>query len=413
MKTKRIMIFLLLLVAALLVFSSCSTDGTKLYYNVVFYDCSGKVFDTKVVLRHEKAECELPEAQYVTVVNSEGIAYTALYTPIGWKTDLSDITCDMIVEPAYRVSDVEFNSFVVTFLDANDNEIERQIVKRGENAVAPNIQIETGDVVLWDKDFTNIQSNLVVKASITKEYVTWIFDAGEGAFPDGEKEIVFEHIKYDEDRPIISIEGMPKFAHHNFVEWVLSVEQNGTIVRYTAKFEIHKFIVRFVDENDKEIKVIENVPYGASLLATQIPTMEDKPFYNFAGWENFVEVITENVTFKAKYIGVAVKYIYHDIDGKVFLEKFFAYGDVPSDPIAPEIIGKTFSEWKYDTFYSKDDNGEYYLNAYAQYLDGKWFKIAFVINGVLAKGQLVEEGKKAVEPTAESLIGYIPEGKVI
>ncbi|MEG2086001.1 MAG: hypothetical protein RR054_03820, partial [Clostridia bacterium] len=262
-------------------------------------------------------------------------------------------------------------------------------------------------------DFTNIQSNLVVKASITKEYVTWIFDAGEGAFPDGEKEIVFEHIKYDEDRPIISIEGMPKFAHHNFVEWVLSVEQNGTIVRYTAKFEIHKFIVRFVDENDKEIKVIENVPYGASLLATQIPTMEDKPFYNFAGWENFVEVITENVTFKAKYIGVAVKYIYHDIDGKVFLEKFFAYGDVPSDPIAPEIIGKTFSEWKYDTFYSKDDNGEYYLNAYAQYLDGKWFKIAFVINGVLAKGQLVEEGKKAVEPTAESLIGYIPEGKVI
>ena len=69
----------------------------------------------------------------------------------------------------------------------------------------------------------------------------------------------------------------------------------------------------------------------------------------------------------------------------------------------------TFIQWVYDSAISYDAFGNAYLNVYADYADGIYYKVAFVVDGVLAHAQLVKEGAAPMDPT-DIVVGFVPDG---
>lgn len=81
------------------------------------------------------------------------------YTFTGWDQDFSNVTTDMIVKPMY----VEL-MFTVKFLNHNNDLLKEQLVKYGEEATQPELVSREGYLFKnWDKDFSNIKNDIIVK----------------------------------------------------------------------------------------------------------------------------------------------------------------------------------------------------------------------------------------------------------
>ncbi|MBQ1675636.1 MAG: InlB B-repeat-containing protein, partial [Oscillospiraceae bacterium] len=96
------------------------------------------------------------------------------YTFGGWDPDptITPVTSDLTITASYYRD----GYFTVIFKNWNGTVLKTQEVQRGQDATAPADPTRDGDFTFkgWDKDFTNVQSNLVVYAvfghAITKTY---------------------------------------------------------------------------------------------------------------------------------------------------------------------------------------------------------------------------------------------------
>lgn len=84
-----------------------------------------------------------------------------------WNVDFSEVNGDMTVTAIYRYERTGY--YTVTFKDWNGAVIDTQEVEQGHDAVAPADPVRDNYIFAgWDKDFTNVQQNLVVYATYTK-----------------------------------------------------------------------------------------------------------------------------------------------------------------------------------------------------------------------------------------------------
>jgi len=242
-----------------------------------------------------------------------------------------------------------------------------------------------------------------------------IFDAGEGAFSTGDKILHYDKIRYDEAIDFDSIE-QPTLEHYVFDKWSAPVVENGGLqIRYVAEYKAETFTVTFLDKEGRTLKVINDVEYGSSVahLAPEAPAVEHLVFVEWVGGD--LDFIAGDTTFRPYYKGEDVTYIYYDIDGNEIERRTIGYGAVPSDPVAPEVEGKTFLRWIYGEI-QYDADGNAFREVHPEYRDGRYYKIAFVVNGYLVDAQFVEEGKAPIDPRnldKVDLSDYIPEGKQI
>lgn len=87
------------------------------------------------------------------------------YTFVGWNRSYTNVTADIVVYALYEENESEAVTYTVKFVDYDGSIIDNQIVKEGEDAVAPADPIRDGyNFVGWDTDFTDVRSNLTVKA---------------------------------------------------------------------------------------------------------------------------------------------------------------------------------------------------------------------------------------------------------
>ncbi|MEG0408150.1 MAG: InlB B-repeat-containing protein, partial [Bacilli bacterium] len=89
----------------------------------------------------------------------------------------------------------------------------------------------------------------------------------------------------------------PTLVGHTFTGWqgnYENVTENRTI---TAKYEINKYTVRFVDWNGTQLKS-QSVNYGSGANAPPNPT---RTGYTFTGWNKAFNYITSNLTVTAQY----------------------------------------------------------------------------------------------------------------
>lgn len=129
-------------------------------YNVNFVDYDGTILDTQIVEDGKDAIAPKNPERASTEKYS--------YNFIGWDIDFSNVTSDLTVKATY---DEKINKFNVKFVDYNDEIIEEQEVEYGKEAIAPkNPEREanekyTYEFAGWSVDFSNVTSNLIVKAN--------------------------------------------------------------------------------------------------------------------------------------------------------------------------------------------------------------------------------------------------------
>lgn len=407
MKNKKSIILLLLLaVCTLLVCGCAQQEWAAVYYDVEFLNIDGTVYKAFVVQRHRGVICDLPAEAQAEVTEANGQTCIVYYEQTGWDQATDDVISDMKVNPVFNEETYrkEYTSFLVIFTDAEGNEISRQIVKKGEAAVPPTL--EEGMIAIWDVDFSCITENITVSGTIVAEYADYIFDAGEGLFENGTATRIYEQVRYDAFN--LSVIEKPVAEHKEFAGWKLvSVEDGGRLVKYEAQYVLAKYTVKFVGVDGRVIETIENVEYGSSVTAPDAPAIYMYEFVEWTGGD--LSFIEGDTIFRAQYRGIEVTYIYHDINGDEFTRSTVRYGEVPQDVTAPEVEGMTFIGWNYDATVSFDDEGKAFVNVYASYADGVYFKVAFVINGKLVHAQLVREGNTPLDPS-ELVKDEIPEG---
>ena len=121
-------------------------------YTVRFFDKDGKqIGESQTVKWNEAAGAPADQVW-------EGHTFT------GWDKDFEHVQSDLDIRPLF--DDVYVT---VRFVDWDDTQLSAQVIKYGEDAVAPDDPVRDGYTFTgWDKGFTNVTEDLTVKAQYEK-----------------------------------------------------------------------------------------------------------------------------------------------------------------------------------------------------------------------------------------------------
>ena len=87
------------------------------------------------------------------------------YTFDGWDTELNNVITDLTVKAKWKENTPPVETFTVTFVDGQGNTLKTETVGRGQSATAPADPAREGYTFDgWDKDFSNVTSDLTVTA---------------------------------------------------------------------------------------------------------------------------------------------------------------------------------------------------------------------------------------------------------
>jgi hypothetical protein len=125
------------------------------YYNIAFIDWNGSILKVENVVAGGNA-------------TAPANPYRAGYIFIGWDKNFTNIQSNINIYALYEKVPVE--TFTVTFIDWDGTVIDVQVVNQGDDAVAPFNPFRAGYTFIgWDKNFTNVQGDLIVYALYTED----------------------------------------------------------------------------------------------------------------------------------------------------------------------------------------------------------------------------------------------------
>ncbi|MBO5345434.1 MAG: VCBS repeat-containing protein [Paludibacteraceae bacterium] len=124
----------------------------KVYYTVTFQDWDGTILKTEQVEQGQSATAP-------TNPTREG------YTFIGWDTEFSNVQSDLLVKALYVENGSDLVYFIVGFMDWDGTILKTEQVLQGQSATPPADPVREGYTFIgWDTDFSNVQSDLLVRA---------------------------------------------------------------------------------------------------------------------------------------------------------------------------------------------------------------------------------------------------------
>ena len=201
-----------------------------------------------------------------------------------WNKNFENVKENLEISPIY-----EQTIFSVKFIDADGNLIYEQFVNRGEAAIAPTVkEIEGYKFVNWSEDFSNVTSNLEVKAI----YLVNFYNV---KFYDKDNNVLDEQV-VAHGESAHNVEA-PEVEGFKFVKW----DKDWTVVKSSLHiYPIYEEIIYEVKFVDKFGNIIETkeVREGDSISAPTAPTL---PYYTFTGWDQDFTKVTKNMTIKAEY----------------------------------------------------------------------------------------------------------------
>ncbi len=283
------------------VFSSEQIEDT--YYMVVFMNGRTQIGEAQKVYEGEAAVAptEIPKKADVYDADAH---MTTKYTFTGWDTDFSAVYDNLTIRAEFESTDVEDDFFLVVFRNEGTIIGQAQKVYKGEAAVAPtetpvkankyNDHITTVYTFKgWDKDFTDVQSNLDVNAEFTSETfedpkttVEFVVDGQEVSV----QEVYADETPVAPETPVKADERDGHFTtKYSFDKWEVSVNDNREVI-YTAVF------TSIVVEDEKftvEYQVTDNGAAGFTVPATESYYAGDKVElaaaltangFEFSGW---------------------------------------------------------------------------------------------------------------------------------
>lgn len=268
-------------------------DKTLRKYRIAF-------FNGEQLLQDEQLEYgTMPEYK------GEDLTYTAegvKYNHVGWTPELHAVTGEQF----YYARFSEVARHFVIFYDCDGiTELQKGYVEEGQDAVAPTESQQAGSIITgWDKDFTNVQSDLYVYAECVLEKYTVSLSAENGSIAVTDESSnpvdLSQPVEYGTVLTLVAT------ADEGFVfdQWSDAHAENTRHITVTgditlsALFKVRTLQVVFVDWDDSILKEAQTVNYGEAAIAPADPVREG---YTFTGWDKDFSAVTEDMTIKAQY----------------------------------------------------------------------------------------------------------------
>lgn len=332
------------------------------------------------------------------------------YAFTGWDTAFDNVQANLSVKAVFSQT---LRQYTVIFYD--DDGVTAigtpQTVAYGSAATAPASPVKPDTAQWdftfngWDTAFTNVQSNLTVKATyvaVLRQYTVTFYD------DDGSTQLHTATVAYGSDATAPANPTKPSTAQFDyaFAGWdVPFTNITGPLaVRATYTATEREYTVTFLDV-DGTLLGSEVVLYGDGATPPADPVRPSTPqfHYAFAGWDVSYDPISGDTTVNATYTATLRQYTvtFYDDDGFTVLGAdtvdWGTAATAPADPTKPATPEATyvFSHWEGD-FSAVHGT----LSVIAAYTETRIaFHVAFVNHdGTLLDHQLVTAGGDAVAP---------------
>ena len=225
----------------------------------------------------------------------------------GWDKSLTNIQKDTIFYPVF---DVDYQKYVVSFVNYDGTLLYEDVVLYGERATyegeTPEHPTDEYGVYTfdgWDKSFSRITSDLEVKATYTRQEVihTVSFYALDTLLY---RTYVGHHQEAEYKGATPSKMGDENYDYE-FVGWNLAITDITTDLTVTAQFRAKptQYVVRFYNADETLLYVDHVQENGKAEYYGAYPTLktEGGVYHEFIGWDRGLEEVTSDLDIHAVY----------------------------------------------------------------------------------------------------------------
>ena len=237
------------------------------------------------------------------------------------------------------------NKYTVTFMDGEKVLETFTNVPHGSAVTAPEVPKKDGKTFKgWDKDFSNVTSDLTINAV----YDVHTFTV---TFKDGEKVIETQTVEYEAaaTAPDTARLSPPEGMH--FAKWDKDFSKVTEDIEVSAVYEFNKYTVTFKN-GETTIKVVE-VKHGDPATP---PNVFDTPTEKFVGWDKSFDNVTSDLIVNAKFETKKYTLTFINFDGTTVYTAEVEYGASISDHFETADNAATYDDTilDYDGWYKAD-----------------------------------------------------------
>lgn len=206
------------------------------------------------------------------------------------------------------------NSYTVTFMDGK-TVLKTEKVQHGSAATAPKVSEKDGKTFKgWDKDFSNVTSDLTINA-------VYDVDTFTVTFKDGEKVLETQTVEYEAaaTAPDTARLSPPEGMH--FAKWDKDFSKVTEDIEVSAVYELNEYTVIF--KNGETILKTEMVKHG--FVATP-PNVFDTATKKFVGWDKSFDNVTSDLIVNAKWETKKFTLTFINFDGTTVCTAEVEYG---------------------------------------------------------------------------------------
>lgn len=208
------------------------------------------------------------------------------------------------------------NKYTVTFMDGEKVLRAYTNVTHGSAVTAPEVPEKDGKTFKeWDKDFSNVTSDLTINA-------VYDVDTFTVTFKDGGKVLETQTVEYEAaaTAPDIARLSPPEGMH--FAKWDKDFSKVTEDIEVSAVYEINFYTVIF--KNGETTLKIDKVKHGDSATPPNNPP--DTPTAKFVGWDKSFDNVTSDLIVNAKFETKKFTLTFINFDGTTVYTAEVEYG---------------------------------------------------------------------------------------
>ena len=237
------------------------------------------------------------------------------------------------------------NKYTVTFMDGEKVLETFTNVPHGSAVTAPEVPKKDGKTFSkWDKDFSNVTSDLTINA-------VYDVDTFTVTFKDGEKVLETQTVEYEAaaTAPDIAKLSPPEGMH--FAKWDKDFSKVTEDIEVSAVYELNVYTVIF--KNGETTLKTEMVKHG---FAATAPNVYDTATKKFVRWDKSFDNVTSDIIVNAKFETKKFTLTFINFDGTTVYTEEVEYGASIRDHFDTADSAATYDDTilDYDGWYKAD-----------------------------------------------------------
>lgn len=250
------------------------------------------------------------------------------------------------------------NKYTVTFMDGEKVLETFTNVPHGSAVTAPEVPKKDGKTFKgWDKDFSNVTSDLTINAV----YDVHTFTV---TFKDGEKVLETQTVEYEAaaTAPDTARLSPPEGMH--FAKWDKDFSKVTEDIEVSAVYELNEYTVTF--KNGETMIKNERVKHG---FAATAPNVFDTPTEKFVGWDKSFDNVTSDLIVNAKFEKQKYTLTFIDHNDQEIHKKVLEWG-APVEEEYYTANGKVEENitgpFQYEGWYDQSDTGKTIIEDFSE-----------------------------------------------